>query len=530
MRTHRILIGIMACLLGWQAGHLHADTLAQWQWSVRLEGSYSKETQGEAEAFLWIPPTCQRLQALVFSQQNMNDETLFRSALFRAEMERLGVGLLWVAPGISQDWSPESGAQALLDACLGRLAAISGYDELATVPLVPFGHSAMATFPWNFAAWNRERTLAVLSYHGDAPRTNLCGYGRANVEWGRTRNIDRVPGLMVEGEFEWWEARVNPALAFRMMYPQSRISFLCDAGRGHFDLCDETIRYLVRFIEKSLAYYPDRDTNPDPGWLAERWRGDQRRPKPAPAQTYRGDRHDAFWYFDREMAEWAERRYAETRGKEPQYVTFAQDGRLLPYDRNQHVKVQTAFRPEADGVSFHLRAVATDSTRCRTAAPAAGRAPRISVVSGPAMQVNDTTFRLNFYCTGLSNPGRWGICLVAEADGDARHKSAVQEMTVRVPLRLTEGRRQSILFPSLPDVKAAPGTRIALPATTDSGLPVYYYVKAGPALVEGSELVITSIPPRAKRPVCVTVGAWQYGIPGQVQSADPVERSFWLTD
>ena len=37
----------------------------------------------------------------------------------------------------------------------------------------------MATFPWNFAAWNPERTLAIISYHGDAPRTNLTGYGGA---------------------------------------------------------------------------------------------------------------------------------------------------------------------------------------------------------------------------------------------------------------------------------------------------------------------------------------------------------------
>ena len=45
---------------------------------------------------------------------------------------------------------------------------------------------------------NPERTLAVISLHGDAPRTNLCGYGRENLEWGRTRNIDGIPGLMIE--------------------------------------------------------------------------------------------------------------------------------------------------------------------------------------------------------------------------------------------------------------------------------------------------------------------------------------------
>ena len=69
---------------------------------------------------------------------------------------------------------------------------------------------------------------------------------------GRTRNIDGIPGLMIEGEYEWWEARVNPALAFRMMYPESCISFLCDAGRGHFDVADETAAYIALFLEKAI--------------------------------------------------------------------------------------------------------------------------------------------------------------------------------------------------------------------------------------------------------------------------------------
>ena len=56
--------------------------------------------------------------------------------------------------------------------------------------------------------------------HGDAPRTNLTGYGRDNMEWGK-RTIDGIHGLLIEGEYEWWEDRVNPALAFRMMYPKS---------------------------------------------------------------------------------------------------------------------------------------------------------------------------------------------------------------------------------------------------------------------------------------------------------------------
>lgn len=81
-------------------------------------------------------------------------------------------------------------------------------------------------------------------------------------------------------------ARVRPALAFRMMYPESRISFLCDAGRGHFDLGEDTQFYIARFIEKSLA-----DPRPAGGELYSRWHADG---------SESLDPHDCFWYHDNE--------------------------------------------------------------------------------------------------------------------------------------------------------------------------------------------------------------------------------------
>ena len=197
---------------------------------------------------------------------------------------------------------------------LDDFASVSGYNELKYAPIVPFGHSAMATYPWNFAAWNPDRTLAIISLHGDAPRTNLTGYGRDNMEWGK-RTIDGIPGLMIEGEYEWWEDRVNPALAFRMMYPKSCVSFLCDTGRGHFDIADRTAGYIALFLKKALEYRMPatydlnkpvelKKLNPQNGWLAERWHPNQKkRAKAAPYKEYKGDSHDAFWYFDKEMAE-----------------------------------------------------------------------------------------------------------------------------------------------------------------------------------------------------------------------------------
>lgn len=513
---------------------------AEWQWSVQIPGVVSSETGGHPQAFLWIPSDCNRVKAVVVGTHNMSEETLFENPLFRERMSEADIALVWITPGWDQKWDVETGSQQAFDKMMEDLAEVSGYGELKYAPVVPLGHSAMATFPWNFAAWNPERTLAVISLHGDAPRTNLTGYGRENLEWGRTRNIDGIPGLMIEGEYEWWEARVNPALAFRMMYPGSCISFLCDTGRGHFDVADRTAEYIALFLKKALYYRLGEDAddgqkvrlkklNPQDGWLAERWRADGRkRAKADPFGQYKGNEHDAFWYFDREMAELTENRYRQEVGKRQQYLGFMQQGELIAYRPESHVRMDARFLPEADGITFHLKPVFTDSLRRVLSEEHAGTQPKISRICGPVRQVDDTTFVVSFYRMGMNNKRRTGeIYLLASHDGDKRYKSAVQELSFRIPYRQTEGKRQCILFPGLPDV-SADAQSLALEAVSDCGLPVYYYVKEGPAEIVDGKLVFTRIPPCSKFPLKVTVVAWQYGIAGEVQTAEPVERSFFI--
>jgi hypothetical protein len=59
---------------------------------------------------------------------------------------------------------------------------------------------------------------------------------------------------------------------------------------------------------------------------------------------------------------------------------------------------------------------------------------------------------------------------------------------------------------------------------------VNYYVVAGPAIVEGNQLVFTEIPEKTAYPIKVTVVAYQWGrIDGLAyQSAQPVEQTFLL--
>lgn len=515
---------------------------APWQWSVEIKELISEETNAHPSAYLWIPENCKQVRAVIIGQHNMTEETIFEHPEFRKNMGKLGIAEIWITPGIDQRWDVTKGTQQIFETMMKNLSEVSGYTELEFAPVIPIGHSAMATYPWNFAAWNPERTLAVLSIHGDSPRTHLTGYGRANLDWG-TRTIEGIPSLMVMGEDEWWEDRLITSFDYRREYPNAPLSFLADAGHGHFDISDELIDYLSLFLKKTVEYrLPEHSSLDAPiqlipveaknGWLADRWRKNEKPTAEAASyDKYKGDKNHAFWYFDKEMADATEKYYANERGKTEQYIGFEQKGKLITFNPKSHVRMSPSFQPEADGVTFHLKAVYTDTLRNEYSKEHSTHPIRMSRICGPVEVVNDTTFTVRFYRMGLENPKRTGgICLMASVKQDHKYRSAVQQVEIRIPYRNKEGIPQRIIFPKLSDVKASV-KEISLNGTTDSGLPVYYYVKEGPAEIKGDKLVLTKIPLRAKFPVKVTVVAWQYGRSGEpkVQTAEAVEQSFYIT-
>ena len=515
---------------------------APWQWSVEIKELISEETNAHPSAYLWIPENCKQVRAVIIGQHNMTEETIFEHSEFRKNMGKLGIAEIWITPGIDQRWDVTKGTQQIFETMMKNLSEISGYTELEFAPVIPIGHSAMATYPWNFAAWNPERTLAVLSIHGDSPRTHLTGYGRANLDWG-TRTIEGIPSLMVMGEDEWWEDRLITSFDYRREYPNAPLAFLADAGHGHFDISDELIDYLSLFLKKTVEYrLPEHSSLDAPiqlipveaknGWLADRWRKNEKPTAEAASyDKYKGDKNHAFWYFDKEMADATEKYYANERGKTEQYIGFEQKGKLITFNPKSHVRMSPSFQPEADGVTFHLKAVYTDMLRNEYSKEHSTHPIRMARICGPVEVVNDTTFTVRFYRMGLDNPKRTGgICLMASVKQDHKYRSAVQQVEIRIPYRNKEGIPQRIIFPKLSDVKASV-KEISLNGTADSGLPVYYYVKEGPAEIKGDKLVLTKIPPRAKFPVKVTVVAWQYGRSGEpkVQTAEAVEQSFYIT-
>ena len=515
---------------------------AEWQWSV---------PDGEARAYLWIPPDCEWVNGVVLANHNMIEQGILEHPLMRQTLSELGFAEVWVVPYFEQTFDFNKGAGEHFERVMKALTEESGYGELATVPVVPLGHSACATFPWNFAAWNPGRTLCVLSVHGDAPQTTLTGNGKPRIDWG-DRNIDGVPCLMVMGEYEWMEARLTPALEFLAKHPKTPLAFLADAGRGHFDYSDATVAFLAKFIQKAAASRLPADAptdrpvtlkpvDPETGWLADRWRNDMPpTAPPAPFKNYAGNRSEAVWCFDEERARTTDAIYAGQRGKKPQLLSVT-DGQS-PVEKGCGEPVTPCFLPQADGLTFRLHTafldtVPADNSKATfwTGLPAGsplghtGGPITLSRIVGPVVQIGPDTFALRFdraeYTANRRNNDMW---IVAAQRGDDQYKSMVQQLMVRANPN-KEGSPQQISFPAIPDQRASP-TPIMLNASSDSGIPVSYYVREGPAEVEGNTLKLTPIPPRAKFPVKVTVVAWQWGqsTGPKVQTAGPVEQSFLL--
>lgn len=511
----------------------------EWQWSVTVDSVISPETNSPPRAFLWIPPNCTQVKGVVVGQHNMIEDGILEHPDFRKAMTELGFAEVWVTPIITIPFDFNKGAGDIFNYMMQKLADSSGYAELAKAPVVPIGHSALASYPWNFAAWDPSRTLAVISVHGDAPQTRLTGYGGPNADWGN-KTIDGVPGLFIMGEYEWWEDRITPGFDYVNKHPKTPITFFCDAGHGHFDYSDELVNYIALYIKKAAAYRLASGTinkpgalkfiDPVNGWLMDRWRKDSvPTAAAAPYNAYKGNRSNACWCFDRELCDATEKYYAKARGRQQQYIGFMQEGAVITPVKS-HANYMLKFDPLSDGITFRVKAFFADTSRRVPTTQHAKTPLQINRITGPVEKLNDSTFRLRFYHIGFNNPKRSNdIWLIATNAGDEKYKSVVQQADIRFPIKNTVGKPQQIVFPGISNQKQTIKA-IELKATSTAGVPVYYYVKEGPAEIKNSRLVFTKIPPRARFPVKVTVVAWQYGsgIEPKLQSAEPVERSFYI--
>jgi hypothetical protein len=522
-----------------------------WQWSVPVRAARNPASR----AFLWIPPDCKQVRAVVMAQNNMEEQSIVEHPVFREEMSKLSFAIIWVSPSFDHLFRFTDGAGDMFNAIVKDLANESGYNELKYAPVAGIGHSAAASWPYYFAAWNPQRTLCAISVSGQWPYFRHPAF--APDIWRKDQQIDYIPCLETMGEYEAAATWSAEGLKERQEHPLLPMSMLACPAEGHFAATIQKIKYIALYLKKAAKYrlpkeLPEQESITllpvDPtktGWLMEKWQLNKLpAAPPASVKKYTGDVAQAFWYFDEEMMKATQHYQSAWRDKKAQLLGYRQNGKVVS-QKNTHQQVDLVFQPMADGIMFIVKPTFLDEVpgaHARTsewtglpAGTAIGHAQKekivINRIAGPFRKLNDTTFQISFE-KGLNNQATSYQCwFAAEHPGDKTYKPAVQQAKMDIPGKNLDGKPQTIAFPPIPPVKKGIKS-IPLNAVSSANVPVYYYVREGPAVITGNTLTVTKIPTRSKFPVKVTVVAWQFGRNAEprIMSAEPVEQSFLITE
>jgi hypothetical protein len=504
-----------------------------------------------ARAYLWIPEHCQKLRGLLILCANVPEQMIAGDPHIRDVCSRHDLGIVF-CPRSFYNFKATAKNQtptdvAFLQQLLDGLAKVSGYAEVATVPWIPIGESGHLLMVDALVENQPDRCIAGIWLKNPhlPPRNRtvpaLVIFG-SSQEWGQDKadfiNRWKDVGGMNQNVIDQRKANPN--------WP---LTYVLDPTSGHFDLSDRLTRYVANYIDLiAPARLPDDPATPlraidlNSGCVAD---------IPGPGAvaksiaSYAGakepQKNDP-WFPSRELATEMQSIGNVNWNAKSQLPAYINDkGERFPYYFNGITMMALNHQPaaarpqsmaspmletEADGITFHVNGTMLDQlpqefTHAGEALAKAPVAPTAEWLCGPIVPLGNNTFRIALDRTWPSP-----IYVALREPGTADIRGVVEPGQIARDFN-TEGKAQHLTFPQLPDAKASAGP-IKLGAVSDLGLPVDYFVDVGPAVIDGGELKFTTIPPRAKFPITVTVGAWQGGRYGEpkIQRSAVVKQSF----
>jgi hypothetical protein len=529
---------VVAVAIRGHAGAAESPAVFQFATSV-------KTAKGERDAHLWIPPRAEQVRGVLVAGMSSAERELVKDATVRRACAEESLAIIYLKTGIA-----DVDVQHVLD----DFAATSGYRELSVAPLFFMGHSVGGPQAKAAAVRFRDRCFGVMQYRGGSPGIPANTVDPDPVPPG-------VPALMMLGQFdefgkvhrdasgrENWENGVDSMRIFRGNDARNLGSFIVEPGAGHFAWSDRSGEYFALFLRKAAQRrIPDwpldttsavrcRDIDAADGWLTELPTRAAARHAPAPASDYTGKSGDASWHFDREMAEATVAHHRGLVGKQDQFIRWLDPCKVEAGARFFFEEIRWV----GDGQTFEVspRFAETYPKQYDGKGPIWAQAGqpvghsaaviRIRPIGGPLVAVGANALRVRFDALAPATSSA-GTGFLAFTEGDDAWRYAEQIGIIR-RVGLTEGKDQEITFPPLADVRAADvqaaATAVDLRGTSDSGLPVEYYVAHGPATIENGKLLIHDIPRRARLPLEVKVVAYQFGrgLEPLVKTADPVTR------
>jgi hypothetical protein len=504
------------------------------QFATAATFDFGGGTSRTASAYLWIPPACQRVRGIVVAGRNVPEHWLVGHPAIRSACSDSGLAILWCCPtfylGAVNDGRRHG---EFLQQLLAELADRSGYEELARVPWLPLGESYhLGMVKQLVNAWP-ERCLAAIQVKGGYLDLQSTG----------------VPVLSAIGTCDEWDQEKKDLLnqwkdvSFYEKHRRRRTdkpewpgSLLIEGGSGHFECTEPMAELIARYIRAAAGARLARDggdalrpVSLDDGYVAGLPVPGAARQAPLRYRDCPPALRSLPWYFTEELAQAAGQLADINWAAETQVPVFADaEGRPVPF-AHRGITLPVPFQTGDDGMTFQLGAGFLDKIPATFmhAGTALGHAPgnpTVEWICGPVAPLGANRFRIALDRTWPDSP----IFLRVWHPGDRTYRPSVQPGGLHLnPNR--SGRPQKITFDPPADQPSGAG-EITLHAVSDEGLPVQFFVRAGPAEVHGDRLVFTAIPPRSKMPLAVTVVAWQWGrsVEPQVQTAELVERTFFL--
>lgn len=514
--------------------HLKLHTpVKEYQFMTTFDYKDAAEKSKSSTAYLWIPPSCKRVRGVVVLSQNVLEQWLAEHPLFRKSCAKMDLAIVWACPGFfvdGKDHFPQKNALTLQN-CLNNLANISGYEELNKVPWLPIGHSGTNNMVRALLEAKPERIIAAITMKGGP------GFKSEN----------HIPVMCNAGEyFEWNQHKedlINPlkripnyenVLKERKEKNQP-LTYFFDPNTGHFDCSEQLTKAIANYVlevSKARLTTVDSILNPinlNDGWVAGLPLPGAKFIHPKPYQKATKEERNLPWYFTKQQAIDAVKMAQVDFNRKPQIASFTNiDGSMAGF--NKGIVWPIPYQTGLDGVTFELNPVflmaIPDTFRFANTALGHGKKiPEIIPLCGNVKQ----TGKYQFQITPERNFKSSATYLVIRQEGDDKYRTSISPGQLVVNQN-NKGLSQLITIDTLVTISQNV-KHVKLKASSTSGMPVGFFVKAGPAVVKNDVLTISNIPPKTKFPVKVTVVAYQWGrnIEPFVKTAPFEERSFEIT-
>jgi len=367
-----------------------------------------------ATAYLWIPPSCRRVRGVVVAGRNLTEHWLVGHPAIRKACADSDLAMLWCCPTF-YDITVKDGKRhgEFLQQLLARLAAQSGYDELASAAWLPMGESNHLEMVKQLVdAWP-ERCIAGVQVKN----------GMLNQQ------STRVPILSAIGTcYEWDQEKIDllqqwKNVSFCAAHQKRRAdrpewpgSLILEPASGHFE-CTEAMamviaEYLLAAADARLSRDGSGGLRPvelDDGYVAGLPVPGE---KPFPPTRYRDCRPESRslpWYFNKRLAEMACAMVRTNWNAESQVPAFADAvGEPLPFG-HRGIFSPLPYATLADGVTFQLattflRRIPVGFVKAGTALGHAPGRPVVQWICGQASPLGENRFRIALDRTWPDSP------------------------------------------------------------------------------------------------------------------------------